>query len=81
MLIRTATIDDLPEIVNIYNASIPGRQATAELEPVTITQRQDWFATPDPIRCPLWVAIKDQQITGWLSLEKFKNRGAYGQTR
>jgi len=36
MPIRHATASDLPEIVSIYNASIPGRMATADLAPVSV---------------------------------------------
>ena len=37
MPIRDAARSDLPQIVSIYNASIPGRMATADLVPVTVT--------------------------------------------
>src|SRR5437773_2631091 len=36
MTVRDATEADLPAIVAIYNAAIPGRTATADLEPVTV---------------------------------------------
>jgi len=35
MTIREATASDLPAIVAIYNESIPGGMATADLEPIT----------------------------------------------
>ena len=81
MLIRPAHYKDLPEIVEIYNLAIPGRQATSDLEPVTVEQRQAWFLAHNPSSCPLWVATNNEQVIGWLSLEKFKSRAAYGQTR
>lgn len=34
--VRDAVEADLPAIVDIYNASIPGRMATADAEPVTV---------------------------------------------
>ncbi len=43
-MIRDATIDDLPAIVGIYNAAIPGRMATADLESIKIDSRHVWFA-------------------------------------
>ncbi len=36
MSIRDATEADLPTIVAIYNAAIPSRMATADLEPVSV---------------------------------------------
>ena len=41
--IRLAAIDDLPRIVEIYNQSIAGKQATADLQPVSVADRQAWF--------------------------------------
>jgi phosphinothricin acetyltransferase len=44
LLIRHAQKADLPAIVAIYNAAIPGHLATADTEPVTVDSREDWFA-------------------------------------
>ena len=41
---RDARAADLPRIVEIYNASIPARLATGDLEPVSIESRKAWFA-------------------------------------
>lgn len=79
--IRDARASDLPRIVAIYNASIPGRMATADTAPVTVASREGWFAEFDPARRPLWVyAAPDGAIAGWLSLRSFYGRPAYGAT-
>lgn len=79
--IRTAAIDDLPSIVAIYNASIPGRLATADTEPVSVEQRTPWFREFDPARRPLWVAEGARAgVLGWLSLRSFYGRPAYAGT-
>jgi phosphinothricin acetyltransferase len=71
----------LPDIVAIYNASIPGRMATADTEPVTVASRRAWFAEFDPARRPLWVhAERGRPIDGWLSLRSFYGRPAYHAT-
>ncbi|MEO0687152.1 MAG: N-acetyltransferase, partial [Cyanobacteria bacterium J06649_11] len=49
MIIRHANENDLPAIVAIYNASIPGRMATADLEPVSVTSRINWFKNRSPV--------------------------------
>lgn len=36
---RDATEHDLPAIVEIYNAAVATRMATAQLEPVTVEER------------------------------------------
>ena len=43
-IVQRASIEDLPAIVEIYNQSIPGKQATANLALVTIDERAAWFA-------------------------------------
>jgi L-amino acid N-acyltransferase YncA len=78
-MIRTATIEDLPAIVEIYNSSIPGRMATADLEPVTVLSRLDWFNTHNDRR-PIWTIEVDDKISGWLSLRSFYGRDAYRHT-
>lgn len=82
MPIRHAQLADLPEIVAIYNASIPGRMATADTTPVTVDQRAAWFAEFSPTLRPLWVYCGAQGAapTGWLSLRSFYGRPAYHAT-
>ena len=43
MTIRDATEEDLPAIVEIYNESIPGGTATADLEAITVESRRERF--------------------------------------
>ncbi|WP_237182068.1 GNAT family N-acetyltransferase [Psychrobacter urativorans] len=42
-MVQKADIDDLPKILAIYNQSIAGKQATANWELVTVTERTAWF--------------------------------------
>ena len=79
--IRHARPDDLPRIVAIYNASIPGRMATADTAPVTVAERQAWFRDFDPARRPLWVHCDAGGMPmAWLSLRSFYGRPAYAAT-
>jgi phosphinothricin acetyltransferase len=82
MHIRLATNADLPAIVAIFNASIPGRQATAVIEPVTVDQRREWFNRHSPDRNPIWVGEREHEaIVGWISLTPFMpERPAYSRT-
>lgn len=83
--IRLAAIDDLPRIVEIYNQSIAGKQATADLQPVSVADRQAWFDTHTGNR-PLVVAQTRSEtssqtslgeIVGWGSLSNLYARPAY----
>src|SRR2546430_9022974 len=80
MTVRDATRADLPTIVAIYNAAIPGRMATADTEPVSPQSRQVWFEEHDPARRPLWVACVERSVVGWLSFQSFYGRPAYQAT-
>lgn len=42
-IVQRAQKNDLADILAIYNQSVAGKQATANLNPVTITERVDWF--------------------------------------
>lgn len=81
MNLRDATESDLPVIVEIYNAAIPGRIAAGDVQPVTIESRLAWFREHTPDSRPVWVAEKDGVIVGWLSFQDFcYNRPAYRYT-
>lgn len=67
MRIRIAERDDLPAIVAIYNQAV-AVQATADLDPVSVEQREAWFAAHDPARHPILVAERGEQVAGWASL-------------
>ena len=78
--IREAVETDLPAIVAIYNAAIPGRLATADTAAVTVDDRRPWFAAFDPAHRPLWVSLAGDVVTGWLGLRSFYGRPAYDRT-
>ena len=79
MIVRDANPADLPAIVRIYNAAIPARMATADTEPISVDSRRAWFAEHGASR-PLWVALADETIIGWLSFQSFYGRPAYRAT-
>ena len=81
MLIRDATEADLPAIVEIYNQSIPAGWSTADTEPITVTDRLEWFRRFDPARRPIWVAEVDGSVVAVAYLSSFYGgRPAYDAT-
>ncbi|TXC93136.1 N-acetyltransferase [Metabacillus litoralis] len=80
LLIRDANIEDLEKVVEIYNTSIPGQLATADLEEISVESRVQWFHDHNAHRRPLWVLIEEDQIVGWLSFQSFYGRPAYNAT-
>src|SRR5436309_15250129 len=80
MIIRDALDADLPVIIDIYNATVPTRMVTAELEPTTVEARLRWFHEHAPDQYPVWVAESDSRVIGWLDFKKFLPRCAYRGT-
>jgi phosphinothricin acetyltransferase len=80
MIIRDAVEADLPAIVEIYNAAIRSRISTAQLDPVSVEERLPWFSEHSPDSYPLWVAVMEGRVAGWLSFHSFIPRGAYRGT-
>jgi L-amino acid N-acyltransferase YncA len=77
---RDATLDDLPAIVAIYNSTVPSRQVTADLSPVTVESRLAWFHAHGPHARPLWVVEEAGEVVAWLSFSDFYGRPAYLRT-
>ena len=77
---RLAKREDLPQIVAIYNATIPSREVTADVELVSVQSRVHWFEEHSPEFRPLWVVEAEGQIAAWLSFSSFYGRPAYNKT-
>ena len=79
--VRDATETDLPAIVAIYNATIPGGMVTADTDPVSVASRLPWFRSHTPDRRPCWVAEDSAGcVCAWLSFSDFHPRPAYHPT-
>ncbi|MCP2040732.1 phosphinothricin acetyltransferase [Neisseria sp. HSC-16F19] len=75
--LRTARPGDLPAIVAIYNSTIASRQVTADLQPVTVAERQAWFDAHSGHR-PLYVVENEaRQVVAWGSFSDYYPRAAY----
>src|SRR6266496_5467933 len=77
---RIARREDLPQIVDIYNSTIPSRLVTADTEPVSVESRVRWFNEHSADSRPLWVVEVHGHICGWLSFSSFYGRPAYSKT-
>ncbi len=77
--IRQAEMEDLPNIVAIYNSTIASGKVTADTQPVSLESRIPWFQRHNAKR-PLFVVEEAGEIVGWLSFEDFYGRPAYSIT-
>ncbi|TDL98172.1 N-acetyltransferase family protein [Macrococcus brunensis] len=79
MKARQAELKDLDKIVEIYNSTIASRMVTADIEPVTVNSRLDWFHAHHDGK-PLLVIEHENNLVGWMSFSTFYARPAYNQT-
>jgi phosphinothricin acetyltransferase len=78
MLVRAATHDDLPGILEIYNEAVLNTTATYDYEPRTLEQRQQWFEERQRDDYAVFVALNDTgRIVGWSALNPFHARPGY----
>jgi phosphinothricin acetyltransferase len=75
-----ATLEDLPRIVETYNSTIPSRLVTADLEPVSVVSKLQWFNAHSNAKRPLWIVNCDGEYAGWMSFNSFYGRPAYDCT-
>jgi L-amino acid N-acyltransferase YncA len=81
LYIREAAEADLPQIIEIYNQSIPAGWSTADTRPITVAERVEWFRKFDPTRRPIWVAELAGQVVATAYLSSFyAGRPAYDAT-
>lgn len=71
---------DLKKIIDTYNSTIPSRLVTADLEPVTVEEKTNWFRSHNQTNRPLWIVSVGQDYAGWMSFNSFYGRPAYDIT-
>ena len=74
---RNATIEDLSQIVKIYNKAIEDGISTADSIKVTADEKIDWFVAHDKEKRPILVKEYHGKIIAWVSLQPFYPHLAY----
>jgi L-amino acid N-acyltransferase YncA len=72
-----AALADLASIVEIYNATIPSRIVTADLDAVSVESKRNWFDDHSPELRPMWVVKENKKVVAWFSFQSFYGRPAY----
>lgn len=70
--IRIAGDEDLSQIVEIYNQAVNQHGATADLTPITVESRYQWFQDHTEDSYPIWIAERNDGILGWCSLSPYR---------
>ncbi len=82
-IVQRADSNDLAAVLDIYNQSIAGKQATANLTPVTNAERIDWFNEHiSTLKRPIYVvktysSESSSTIVAWGSFSDLYARTAY----
>jgi phosphinothricin acetyltransferase len=80
ILVRTATVHDLPAMLVIYNDIILNTTAVYDYEPHIIEMRQQWFATKQEQGFPVFVAEDNGAIVGFSSFGTFRTWTGFKHT-
>ena len=80
IIIREATKEDLPQILDIYNDVILHTTAVYNYDPHTIEMRTEWFETKQQQGFPVFVAEESKAIVGFSSFGPFRAWQAYQYT-
>jgi len=76
IIIRKADLNDLNDILSIYNQGIEDRIATLEVESKSIEYMNEWFNHHEQ-RYTVLVAVFVGTVIGWASLNRYSPRAAY----
>jgi phosphinothricin acetyltransferase len=79
MTVRSATINDLAAITEIYNAAIHTTVATFDTTPKSIEEQKVWFESHGT-KYPIVIGELDSITIGWASLSPYSDRCAYSDT-
>ena len=81
MELRTATLDDLPAIVALYNHYVQHTVISFDLAPVTVASRRAWFdAHPPTGPHRMLVAVDGPELLGFATSSRFRERAAYDRS-
>lgn len=80
MLIRKAELEDLKDLLEIYNYEVVYGISTLDIHPKTLEEWKQWFDTHNIDNHPLIVAEIDGHAVGYASLSPYREKEAYCST-
>jgi phosphinothricin acetyltransferase len=80
-IIRRASKNDLPAIVEILNQGIKTRHSVGYFNARSVQDMQDWFTIHEEEKYPVFLSLDKKKATGWISLSPYrKDREAFDRT-
>jgi L-amino acid N-acyltransferase len=80
VMVRDATLDDLPSILSIYNHAALNTTAVWTDSPSDLAERQAWFLARRQSGFPVLVAEASQQVIGFATFGDFRPWPGYRYT-
>lgn len=80
MLIRKAELEDLKDLLEIYNYEVVYGISTLDIHPKTLEEWKQWFDAHNIDNHPLIVAEIDGHAVGYASLSPYREKEAYCST-
>jgi phosphinothricin acetyltransferase len=78
VLVRAATVADVDAINDIHAHYVRTTPITFDVDPWTHARRAEWLALhPDHGRHRVLVAVDGDEVVGWASTSRYKDKGAY----
>lgn len=77
MTVRRAELEDLEELLKIYNYEVENGTATLDITPQTYEQRRKWFDAHNSGSYVLLTAEADGKAVGYASLSPYREKEAY----
>lgn len=78
--IRPAEEKDIPEILEIYNYAILHTTSVYSYKPHTMEMREKWFAEKKAANHPVFVAMSNEKVAGFVAYGPFRAWPAYKYT-
>ncbi|NBL64315.1 GNAT family N-acetyltransferase [Flavobacterium sp. NST-5] len=76
-MIREATVEDLPSILEIVNYEIAHSTSIYDEEPRTLELQKNWFEEKKKDNFPVFVAIIDEIIVGFATYGTFRAKSGF----
>lgn len=80
LIIRHATERDVEGILEIFNHALIHTTAIYSYEPYSLQKMRDWFNEKKRLKEPLYVAISNDKVAGYVTYGEFRKRPAYKYT-
>jgi L-amino acid N-acyltransferase YncA len=80
IIVRDATLDDLPSILSIYNDAVLHTTAVWTDGASDLAERQKWFSARSRAGFPVLVAEASQRVIGFSSFGEFRSWPGYRYT-